>query len=155
MQPLGVTEDPWESVARDAVPVGAGALPKALGATATVQLVLCPVSTCAGAQVSVVVVGASVGVYVNCASGDGGEVPVGELTLTGAMPEPGGLWTCSSVSLVGVTLVPSVLPNLTAVAWARLVPWIITSVPPAAGPASGLIWVIAGAAAARYVKRAV
>lgn len=155
MQPLGGAKDPWESVASDTVPVGADAPPETVGATVTVQVVLWPVSTCAGGQFSALVVGAIVRAYAKCAAGDGGEVPAGELTLTGTIPEPGGLWTRSSVSVIGVTLVASMLPNLTAVAWARLVPMMRVSVPPAAGPASGLIWVTVGPrAAARYVKRA-
>ena len=144
MQRLGGAKDPWESVVSVTVPVGADALPAAVGATVTVQVVLWPVFTGTRGQFSAVVVCASVDAYANRATGDGGEVPEGELTRTRTIPAPGGLWTCSSLSSMGFTLVPSALPKLTAAACARLVPVIMTSVPPAVGPRAGATPVMVG-----------
>ena len=47
---------------------------------------------------------------------------------------------------VSAVTIPAVVPNLTAVAFARLVPVTVTLVPPTAGPAFGLTAVIVGAA---------
>ena len=49
------------------------------------------------------------------------------------------------VALLTVKLVAAVEPNLTAVAPVRLVPVIVTWLPPASGPAAGATCVTAGA----------
>ena len=54
------------------------------------------------------------------------------------------------VALTTTTFVPAVAPNLTAVAPVRLVPVIVTLVPPAVGPAAGLTLVTMGTAAYVY-----
>jgi hypothetical protein len=56
------------------------------------------------------------------------------------------------VSLITVTPVAAFVPNLTAVAPVKLVPVIVTCVPPAVEPLVGLMPVTVGAAAVVYVN---
>lgn len=60
-------------------------------------------------------------------------------TVTGTVPDPGGVVTCSRDPLSCFTFVPSLWPNLTALACSSLVPVIVTTVPPAAEPLLGVI----------------
>jgi hypothetical protein len=54
----------------------------------------------------------------------------------------------SGLDVLGTKLVAAVLPKSTTVAPVRLVPVIVTLVPPATGPVAGLIPVTVGAATA-------
>ena len=74
-------------------------------------------------------------------------VPPGVVTVTSTVPAlPAGAVAVMLVALLIVKLVAAVEPNLTAVAPVRLVPVIVTDVPPPVGPAVGLICVTVGAA---------
>jgi hypothetical protein len=46
---------------------------------------------------------------------------------------------------LSLTIAPAVAPNITDVALSKSVPVIVTEVPPVKGPATGAIWLIAGA----------
>ena len=72
-------------------------------------------------------------------------MPPAVVTVTSTVPAPAGEVTVMEFAVSAVT-VPAVVPNLTAVAFARLVPVTVTLVPPAAGPALGLTAVTVGAA---------
>jgi hypothetical protein len=68
-------------------------------------------------------------------------VPAGVVTETLTVPVPGGLVAVQVVLLLQLTVVAAVLPKATLVApraVSKLVPLIVTTVPPAAGPAGGL-----------------
>ena len=65
-------------------------------------------------------------------------MPPGVVTVMSTVPaEPAGAVAVIWVALLTVTLVALVVPNLTAVAPVKLVPVIVTLVPPAVGPATG------------------
>ena len=66
------------------------------------------------------------------------------MTVTSTVPDPAGAMAVICVELTTVTLVALAVPNLTLVAPARLVPVIVTLVPPPVGPEAGLIPVTAG-----------
>ena len=70
-------------------------------------------------------------------------VPPGVVTVTSTMPLPGGLVTVTCV-LESAVIVPAAPPKLTLVAPARLVPVIVTAVPPAVVPLDGDTPVTAG-----------
>ena len=72
------------------------------------------------------------------------EVPPPVVTVTSTVPVPGGEVTVMESAESAMT-VPAVVPNLTAVAFARLAPVTVTLVPPATGPALGLTAVTVGA----------
>ena len=63
-------------------------------------------------------------------------------------PVPAGLFAVIVVSFTTVTFVAAVAPKSTAVAPVKLVPVIVTNVPPACGPVVGLRPVTVGATAA-------
>ena len=73
-------------------------------------------------------------------------MPPAVTTVTSTVPAvPAGLVTTICVA-VSLTIVRRwLVPNITAVALARFVPVIVTVVPPAAGPAAGLMPVTVGA----------
>ena len=74
-------------------------------------------------------------------------VPPGVVTVMSTVPaEPAGAVAVIEVALLTVKPVALVAPNLTAVAPVRLVPVIVTLVPPAVGPAVGLTLLTVGAA---------
>ena len=64
------------------------------------------------------------------------------------VPVPAGLSAVIVVSLTTVTFVAAVVPKSTAVAPVKLVPVIVTRVPPVVGPLVGLRPVTVGAATA-------
>ena len=66
------------------------------------------------------------------------EVPPGVVTVTSTVPacRPGEVAVIEVAELT-VKAVAAAVPNLTAVAPVRLVPVMVTVVPPAAGPRSG------------------
>ncbi len=73
-------------------------------------------------------------------------VPNGVVTVTSTVPDSAGPGAVAviSVSLTGVNELAAVEPNLTAVAPVRLVPVIVTLVPPVVGPDDGLTLVTVG-----------
>jgi len=73
-------------------------------------------------------------------------VPLEVVTVTCTVPVPAGEGTTIWVAVFDVKLElgTDVPPKLTEVALARLVPVIVTEVPPAAGPEGGEIPVTAG-----------
>ena len=74
-------------------------------------------------------------------------VPPGVVTVTSTVPAvPAGAVAVIWVALLTVKLVAAVAPKLTALAPVKLVPVIVTEVPPAVGPAVGLTPVTVGAA---------
>src|SRR5947209_5014680 len=81
--------------------------------------------------------GASRWTYVKRSPAFVGEVPDGVVTVTSTVPVPAGdtAWIVVPDSIV--KLVASLGPNLTAVASVRLLPEIVTVVPPADGPLLG------------------
>ena len=65
-------------------------------------------------------------------------VPPGVVTVTSTVPAlPAGAVAVTCEALTTVTLVATFEPNSTAVAPVRLVPVIVTVVPPAVGPRTG------------------
>ena len=72
-------------------------------------------------------------------------VPLGVVTVTSTVPDPGGEVAVISHSLTSVTFVAPLDPKSTVVAPVRFVPEIVTLVPPPVGPEDGLIPVTAGA----------
>ncbi len=86
--------------------------------------------------------------YVYLSADEVAEVPPPVITVTSTVPVPAGLVATICVAM-SLTIVAVTLPNFTTVAPDRLVPVIVTDVPPAVGPDVGLIPVTAGAT--RYV----
>jgi hypothetical protein len=70
--------------------------------------------------------------------------PPGIVTVTSTAPDPAGEVAVIDVALVIVNVLAAVPPKLTAVAPVKLVPAIVTEVPPTAGPEDGLTRVTAG-----------
>ena len=67
------------------------------------------------------------------------------VTVTFTVPVPAGEVAVTSVADTPFTLVAEAVPKCTAVGLLKLVPVMVTEVPPAAGPEVGLIEVIVGA----------
>ena len=65
--------------------------------------------------------------------------------MTSTVPVPAGAVAVIWVAVFTITPVAAVVPNLTPVAPVRLVPVMVTEVPPAVGPEVGLIPVTVGA----------
>ena len=74
------------------------------------------------------------------------EVPPGVVTVTSTVPDPAGEVAVTEVALLTTTPVAASAPKWTALAPVRLVPVMVTEVPPAAGPDVGLTAVTVGAA---------
>jgi hypothetical protein len=74
------------------------------------------------------------------------EVPPGVVTVTLTVPVPAGEVAVIDVALLTTTPVAALAPKWTAVAPVKLVPVMVTLVPPAAGPDVGLMPVTVGAA---------
>jgi len=73
------------------------------------------------------------------------DVPEGVVTVTSTIPAAWtGLVAVIEVALTTITPVAAVLPNFTAVAPVKLVPEIVTEVPPAIEPDAGEIPVMVG-----------
>ena len=66
-------------------------------------------------------------------------------TVTDTVPGPAGSTTVSCVELVRAMEVPGVVPKCTMVTVVKLVPVIVTVVPPARGPLAGLTLATVGA----------
>ena len=74
------------------------------------------------------------------------DLPPGVTTLTSTVPAlPAGLLSTIWLAVSLVKVVTTVVPKSTAVAPARFVPVMVTFVPPANGPAAGLMPVTVGA----------
>jgi hypothetical protein len=73
-------------------------------------------------------------------------VPPGVVAVRSTRPLPAGATAVMLVALFTVKLLAAVAPKLTAVVPLRLVPVMVTLVPPAPGPELGLMLVIVGAA---------
>ena len=71
-------------------------------------------------------------------------MPSAFVTVTSTVPIPAGEIAAMDVALVTVNEVAVVPPNLTAVALVKLLPTIVTGVPPVAGPLFGEIVVTVG-----------
>jgi hypothetical protein len=81
---------------------------------------------------------------VNWSAAEVADVPPGVVTLTSTKPVPVGEVAVIDVAELKVKLAVAA-PKVTAVTPVKLVPVIVTDVPPAAGPAAGEIEVIVGA----------
>ena len=64
-------------------------------------------------------------------------MPPGVVTVTSTVPVPAGAVAVTWVAEFTIKPVAAVVPNLTPVAPVRLVPVMVTEVPPAVGPRSG------------------
>jgi hypothetical protein len=83
---------------------------------------------------------------VNWSAAEVAEVPPAVVTLTSTVPVPAGEVAVIEVAELTVKPVAGVAPNVTAVVPAKLVPVMVTEVPPAPGPEVGEIEVAVGAA---------
>ena len=81
---------------------------------------------------------------MNWSAADVAEVPPGVVTVTSTVPAPAGEVAVIEVAELTTKLVALVTPNFTAVAPVRLVPVIVTDVPPVVGPEVGAIDVTDG-----------
>ena len=71
-------------------------------------------------------------------------MPPAFVTVTSTLPIPAGEVAAIDVALLTVNVVATTPPNLTAVAPVKLLPVMVTGVPPAAGPLAGEIEVTVG-----------
>ncbi|MHC2619285.1 hypothetical protein ACVIW2_001317 [Bradyrhizobium huanghuaihaiense] len=83
---------------------------------------------------------------MNWSAAEVAEVPPAVVTLTSTVPLPAGEVAVIWVAELTVKPVAAVAPNVTAVAPVKLVPVMVTVVPPPAGPVVGEIEVTVGAA---------
>ena len=90
-----------------------------------------------------VTVGAAI--YVKWSALEAAEVPPTVVTITSTTPAPAGSMAVICVDELTVKEVADALPNCTAVAPVKLVPVMVTLVPPDAGPVFGLTPVTVGA----------
>jgi hypothetical protein len=82
---------------------------------------------------------------VNWSAADVADVPPGAVTVISTVPVPAGEVAVIEVAELTVKLVAVIAPNFTAVVPVKLVPVIVTGVPPATGPDAGAIAVTVGA----------
>ncbi len=110
-----------------------------------VPAIVTDVPPAAGPELGLIPVTAGAGAtYVNWSTDEVAEVPLAVTTVTSTVPVPTGLVATTCVA-VALTIVASLLPKSTTVAPDRLVPLIVTCVPPEVGPDVGLIPVTLGA----------
>ena len=83
-------------------------------------------------------------IYVNWSGEPVALVPPGVVTVMSIVPLPAGEVAVIEVAPFTVNEVASVVPNFTAVAPLRLVPVMVTLVPPTAAPADGATAVTVG-----------
>ena len=76
--------------------------------------------------------------------GEDGLVPKAVVTVTSTVPEPAGEVAVIDVGPLTVVPVALAVPNVTTGLPAKLVPEMVTAVPPPAGPVAGLRPVTAG-----------
>src|SRR5579862_5152313 len=81
--------------------------------------------------------------------------PSGFVTTTLTVPAPAGAFASSVVLLRTVTPVAETPPNLTVAVGEKLVPVMVTVLPPPVAPVFGVAAEIVGAGLAVYVNRAV
>ena len=91
---------------------------------------------------------------MNWSPPDVAEVPPAVVTVTWTIPVPAGDVAVIWVAELTVKPVAAVAPNATAVAFRRLVPVMVTVVPPPPGPVVGDIDVTVGAATKVYLSAA-
>ena len=82
-------------------------------------------------------------------------VPPEFVTVTSTVPPPAGEVAAIDVALLTVNEVALVLPNFTAVARVKLLPVMVTGMPPAAGPLFGEIEVTDGDGTCAWASRLV
>ena len=80
-------------------------------------------------------------------------MPSAFVTVTSTVPIPAGEVAAIDVALLTVNVVATIPPNLTAVAPVKLLPVMVTGVPPAAEPLAGEIEVTVGGTGVRFVGR--
>ena len=81
-------------------------------------------------------------------AGTGVVVPLGVVTVMSTVPVPGGAVAVTDVDESAV-MTPAACPKSTEVAFSRLVPVMVTLLPPPTGPVSGLTAVRTGAGVVR------
>ena len=72
------------------------------------------------------------------------DVPLPLVTVTSTVPVPAGLVAVIEVEELTVIAVPALAPNVTVELAVKSVPVMVTAVPPASGPESGLMAVTVG-----------
>ena len=78
-------------------------------------------------------------------------VPPGVVTVTSTVPVPAGAVAVTEVAVLAVIAEAALAPKLTPVAPARFDPVTVTKVPPAGGPALGLIVRVTGVGSAAKI----
>jgi hypothetical protein len=119
----------------------------ALAPVKFVPVMVTDVPPVGGPELGVTAVTVGAAWYVNLSAAPVAEVPPGVVTVTSTDPaDPAGSVAVIDVAELMVKLVAAVAPNLTALTPAKLVPVIVTDVPPGVGPTPGLTAVTVGAA---------
>lgn len=116
----------------------------ALVLDSAVPVMVTDVPPAAGPALGATEVTAGAAAYVNRSAADVAVVPPGVVTVTSTVPVPAGEVAVMEVAELTVKPVAFVDPNLTALAAVRLVPVIVTDVPPAGRPPAGEIDVTVG-----------
>ncbi|MGY4359591.1 hypothetical protein ACVW0J_006084 [Bradyrhizobium sp. i1.7.7] len=88
---------------------------------------------------------------MNWSAADVADVPPAVVTRTSTVPVPAGDVAAIWVAELTVKPAAAVAPNVTAVAPVKLVPVMITLVPPPPGPDVGVIEVMVGAGTGRLI----
>jgi hypothetical protein len=129
--------------------LAAPALPKvtAVAPVRAVPVMVTDVFPAIGPLVGLTAVTVGTGTYVNWSTELVGLIPPGFVTVTSTAPLPAGLVAVICVSELIVKLEAGVAPKLTPVAVLKVVPVIVTVVPPTAGPEVGLMLETVGAPA--------
>jgi hypothetical protein len=122
------------------VPVGAPPVPVTVAVKVTGWPAL--LGFCEEVRVVCVVVAA----YVKRSAAETGDVPFAVVTVTSTVPVPADDVAVIEVAELTVKAVALVAPNFTAVAPVKVVPVMVTDVPPATGPVVGEIDVTVGGA---------
>src|SRR5208283_830056 len=144
-EPTGETAVIW--VVEVTVKLDAAVVPNitAVAPVNPVPVIVTVVPPATGPAAGVIPVTTGTGSYVNSSAGEVALVPPGVVTVTSTVPaEPAGETAVIWVVEVTVKLDAAVVPNITAVAPVNPVPVIVTVVPPATGPAAGVIPVTTG-----------
>src|SRR5690348_1891806 len=90
--------------------------------------------------------------YVNLSAALTALVPPEAVTVTSTVPDPAGVVAVISLALLTVKVLAAVEPNFTALTATKLVPMMVTDVPPPAGPEFGATDVTVGGARAPKVN---
>ena len=110
-----------------------------------VPVIVTDVPPVAGPEVGDIDVTVGTATYVNWSAAEVADVPPGVVTVTSTVPVPAGDVAVIWVGELTVKPVAGVAPKLTAVAAVKLVPVMVTLVPPVVGPAVGEIEATVGA----------